>query len=47
MKWYGKIGRKTILNRSKMPLTTAEKQQYNRHLILEEIGLEGHLKLKY
>lgn len=29
-----------------MELTKAEKQQYTRHLILEEIGLEGQLKLK-
>jgi adenylyltransferase/sulfurtransferase len=29
-----------------MELTTAEKKQYSRHLILEEIGLEGQLKLK-
>ena len=29
-----------------MKLTTAEKQQYSRHLILESIGLEGQLKIK-
>lgn len=29
-----------------MELTTAEKQQYSRHLILDEIGLEGQLKIK-
>jgi adenylyltransferase/sulfurtransferase len=29
-----------------MNLSTAEKLQYNRHLILEDIGLEGQLKLK-
>ncbi|WAC01263.1 molybdopterin-synthase adenylyltransferase MoeB [Lacinutrix neustonica] len=29
-----------------MNLSTAEKQQYNRHLILEDIGVEGQLKLK-
>lgn len=29
-----------------MSLTPGEKKQYNRHLILEEIGLEGQLKLK-
>jgi len=27
-------------------LTSAERQQYHRHLILDEIGLEGQLKLK-
>ena len=27
-------------------LSTEEKKQYNRHLILDEIGLEGQLKLK-
>ncbi|WP_035336917.1 HesA/MoeB/ThiF family protein [Dokdonia sp. PRO95] len=29
-----------------MDLTTSEKQQYSRHLILDEIGLEGQLKIK-
>ncbi|AWH75220.1 dinucleotide-utilizing protein [Dokdonia sp. Dokd-P16] len=29
-----------------MELTTAEKQQYSRHLILDEIGLAGQLKIK-
>lgn len=29
-----------------MELTTAEKQQYSRHLILDEIALEGQLKIK-
>lgn len=29
-----------------MSLSTGEQKQYNRHLILEEIGLEGQLKLK-
>ncbi|WP_405224696.1 molybdopterin-synthase adenylyltransferase MoeB [Dokdonia sp. Asnod1-B02] len=29
-----------------MELTTAEKQQYSRHLILDKIGLEGQLKIK-
>jgi len=29
-----------------MELTTSEKQQYSRHLILDEIGLEGQLKIK-
>jgi adenylyltransferase/sulfurtransferase len=29
-----------------MELSAAEKQQYNRHLILEDVGLAGQLKLK-
>lgn len=29
-----------------MDLTTSEKQQYSRHLILDEIGIEGQLKIK-
>ncbi len=29
-----------------MELSKSEKQQYNRHLILDDIGLEGQLKLK-
>lgn len=43
---FGKIGKKTIQNDSKMHLTTIEKKQYDRHLILEDVGLEGQLKLK-
>lgn len=29
-----------------MDLTTSEKQQYSRHLILDEIGLKGQLRIK-
>lgn len=46
MTLFGKIGVKIIMNLFKVNLTTAEKQQYSRHLVLEEIGLEGQLKLK-
>ena len=46
MKWSGKIGITTILNSIKMTLTPSEQKQYDRHLILEDIGLEGQLKLK-
>ena len=29
-----------------MPLTAEEKYRYSRHLLLEEVGLEGQEKLK-
>lgn len=46
MKSFGKIGIKATTNWYKMNLSADEKKQYNRHLILEDIGLEGQLKLK-
>ena len=46
MKLFGKIGIKAITNSFKMNLSADEKEQYSRHLILENIGLEGQLKLK-
>lgn len=46
MKSFGKIGKRTFQKLYKMELSAQEKRQYNRHLILEEIGLAGQLKLK-
>ncbi|MFT6922229.1 MAG: molybdopterin/thiamine biosynthesis adenylyltransferase/rhodanese-related sulfurtransferase [Crocinitomicaceae bacterium] len=46
MRLFGKIGIKIILNWFKMQLSAEEKEQYSRHLILEDIGLDGQLKLK-
>ena len=46
MKWSGKTGTRVILKLYKMSLSAAEKEQYDRHLILNEIGAEGQLKLK-
>ena len=43
---YGKIGIRVIPKYPKMELSPEEKQQYNRHIILENVGLEGQLKLK-
>jgi adenylyltransferase/sulfurtransferase len=34
------------MNESKMNLTPAENQQYSRHLLLEEVGVSGQLRLK-
>lgn len=46
MKWSGKTGTRVIFKLYKMSLSAAEKEQYDRHLILNEIGAEGQLKLK-
>lgn len=46
MKSFGKTGIKVILNWFNMNLSVEEKEQYSRHLLLEDIGVEGQLKLK-
>lgn len=46
MKLFGKIGMQRFQNQFEMELTAAEQKQYSRHLLLEEIGVAGQLKLK-
>ncbi len=46
MKLFGKIGMKHFQNQFELDLTAAEQAQYSRHLLLEEVGVVGQLKLK-
>ena len=46
MKWFGKTGRRITQNPFEMEFSTEEKKQYDRHLILEGIGVQGQKKLK-
>ncbi len=46
MKLFGKIGILRFQNQFEMELTAAEQEQYSRHLLLDEVGITGQLKLK-
>ena len=49
MMWFGKIGNAIIqldFKLKNMELSGEEQEQYSRHLLLDEIGIIGQLKLK-
>lgn len=49
MMWFGKIGNAIIrldFKLKNMELSGEEREQYSRHLLLDEIGISGQLKLK-